>query len=485
MLNFINRKKYELSLWLLILAYILYFSYFTILRMRTLYASYFDLGIMHQAVYNTFQAIRTADWTRFLEITNPHGFDQVKRMAIHNDVILAPIALLYFIYSGPETLLVLQAIVLALGAIAVYKIALFCFKENKYRKLLGLIFSFSYLMYPPMQKANNFEFHAVTLSTTFLLFLFYFFLIKKYWQAMIFLVLSLLTKEQIGLTTFFFGGYFLYRSWKQKNLIGRNYSLIIMAVSILAFITSVYYIIPLFRGSRHFALSYYENLTENNPLNLIRTIFNADTLRYLFFLLGPLGFLPLISPLLFLISLPELAINLFSSSANMRNIYFHYAAVIQPFIFIAAVFGANSLIIWCKRKFHKDATVALTILLFLTTIIFAYFIGPLPFSRVKEIHPFAYPSKETGVAQLWAKTLKNENLKIMTSGHLGPLFTSRRYYYQFSVNYLLADYVVLQPEEIYNGFQSSETKPAYEEFIKDDRFELIYQQENFEVYKKK
>src|SRR3989344_3918794 len=68
-------------------SYILYFSLFGIMRYEKLYSHYFDLGIMQQTVYNTYQGIRTGDMSRILEVTDPHGStDQVKRMAIHNDV---------------------------------------------------------------------------------------------------------------------------------------------------------------------------------------------------------------------------------------------------------------------------------------------------------------------------------------------------------------------------------------------------------------
>lgn len=116
MLNFINKNKTIIILWFFIVVYIAYFSYFTILRLRTLYASYFDLGIMHQTVFNTYKAIAEKDISKILELTNPFNSLQIKRMAIHNDFLLALLSPFYFIYAGPQTLLVIQTIVLALGA---------------------------------------------------------------------------------------------------------------------------------------------------------------------------------------------------------------------------------------------------------------------------------------------------------------------------------------------------------------------------------
>ncbi|PIQ72034.1 hypothetical protein COV87_00085, partial [Candidatus Roizmanbacteria bacterium CG11_big_fil_rev_8_21_14_0_20_37_16] len=179
-MNFLKKYWQEILLGFITLSYIVYFSLFSILRYRTLYAHYFDLGIMHQTVYNTFMSLKTGDFTRFLELTNPHGFDQVKRMAIHNDIFLAFLAPLYFVYSGPETLLILQTVVIALGAIAVYGISKIVFNKTHNVRLISLFFSFAYLMYPPLQRMNQFDFHAVALATPLLLFMFYCYLNKRY-----------------------------------------------------------------------------------------------------------------------------------------------------------------------------------------------------------------------------------------------------------------------------------------------------------------
>lgn len=99
-----------------VIIFTLYFSLFTIARMRAMYANYYDLGIMHQATYNSYQAIVTGDWSRILEQTNPFGPEQIKRMAIHTDFLLALLAPFYIFYQGAETLLVIQSIIVALGA---------------------------------------------------------------------------------------------------------------------------------------------------------------------------------------------------------------------------------------------------------------------------------------------------------------------------------------------------------------------------------
>ncbi len=436
---------------------------------------------MHQTVYNTYQSLLNLDFSRILELTDPFGPDQIKRMAIHNDILLALLAPLYFIYSGPETLLIVQTVVIALGALAVYGIAQFVFNKNGFKNLVSLVFAAAYLLYPPLQRMNIYDFHAVALATTFLLFMFYFWLKKRYIPSFLFFLLSIISKEQVALTTLFFGLYALYTS--RRNFL---FSLAIISLSIIWFLASVLFVIPYFRGEAHFALEYYEGF---NPANLMKNVFHIDTLRYFFFLFGPLGFLSFFSPLQFLIALPEFAINLLSNSWNMRNIIFHYTAVIQPFVFISAIYGTKKSIEMLERsgkrrriRLDKGAAIALFILFF--TLIFALSKGPLPFSREQDIHPLQYPQVERNEIVQWKQLLQNDAIKVSTTGQLAPHFTSRRYFYTFSEYYYLADYIVLRLGEIYNYPEKDTLIPLYAQLVFDPRFEKVYKKGDFEVYKK-
>ncbi len=504
----IGKYKYQLLLWVFILSYIVYFSYFTILRYKTLYASYFDLGIMQQTVFNTYKGLQAGDLSRILELTDPYGPDQIKRMAIHNDILLALISPFYFIHSGVETLLVIQVVVVALGALAVYKIALHVLGRTPNSYFLSLIFSLSYLLYPPLQKGNIFDFHAVTLATTTLLFMYYFWLVKRYWLSLLFFALSIISKEQVVLTTMIFGLYGFWTFWRSQNNLNENrlpnkvskrqkiFLAVIVAMSIIWFILSIFYIIPLTRGSEHFAIGKYGDFGNSpigiiigiitRPYSILKIFLSQQSLTYYLTLLGPLGFLSLLSPLAFLISFPELAINILSKDPSMRNIYYHYAAVITPFVFISAIYAARNLYKILNNSFfeRKSFYLPLGLYILISSIVFAYWMGPLPGALNQNIHPMKYPQVEAKDTAFWAKTLKDESLKISSTGQLSPFFTSRRYFYTFSRYYNLADYVIVRLNEIYTYYQKEEMIPVYENLKKDTNFELIYQKKNFEVYKR-
>lgn len=479
----------EILLGLLMLSYIVYFSYFSILRYHTLYSHYFDLGIMNQTVYNTFMAIKTGDYSRFLEFTNPHGFDQVKRMSVHNDMFLALLAPFYFIYSGPETLLILQSIVSALGAIALFLIGKKVFSGMHNARVVALFISSAYLFYPPLQGANQFDFHAVVFATPLLLFMFYFFLKKKYWISGILAFLAILTKEQVGLTVAFFGMYVLLVS-SQQSADNSKKSRYMFATSLILigvgwFILSMTVIIPYFRKGVHFALSYFGDFGDSpagifaglirNPQMVLQYIFRTDTYEYLYSTLGPLSFLSFFSPLHLLIAAPEFGINLISKNGSMRSIYYHYTAVITPFIFISVIYGLRHV---------KNYAWFFVALLSVSTIYFSVTMSPLPYSVRGEIEPFTSPKGEMTDVILWQKKLKDDQIKVMATGSIAPYFSSRRYFYYYSERYDLADYIVLSVDEAYNSYGITNGEDIYLKIQTDKRFVSIYDSGSFEVYRK-
>jgi uncharacterized membrane protein len=457
---------------------------------------------MHQTVYNTYDGLRTFNWNKILELTDPHGFEQVKRMAVHNDIMLGLLAIFYFIYAGPETLLVLQSVVTGLGAIFVYKIAQVVLKKSKHVNWIALLFGIAYLFNPALERANIYDFHAVVLATTLLLGMFYFWLTKRYIVSFVLFFLAILCKEEIPLDTFCFGLYILYQEWRAKRLKLNNlhpqiYPLAIMMTSVLWFLFSIFIIIPIFNGGQHFAIQRYQDFGDSasgvmigilqHPANWFRYIFRTDTIRYLFFLLGPVGFFALFSPLTLLIALPEFAINLLSNEWNMRNIIFHYTAVIQPFIFISSIYGfarAQNMIVHLKNFKIKLTQPRLLIYFVILITAFSYFKSPLPYSREADIHPFIYPQKEMIYAQQWADMLKDPTIKISTTGQLAPYFTSREYFYIFSPWYENADYIILRPSEITDYPDKNILIPIYQKLQQDPRYALIDSKENFVVYKK-
>jgi len=251
------------------------------------------------------------------------------------------------------------------------------------------------------------------------------------------------------------------------------------------FLISMMQIIPHFRHGVHFALGYFGDFGDSplnvflglikNPLLVFQYVFRKDTYDYLYNILGPIGFLSFLSPLHLLIAAPEFAINLLSKSGAMRNIYFHYTAVITPFVFISALYGF---------RFLRTYTWIFVTLLTVCTIYFSATTSPLPYSSGREVLPFTSPKADITDIYVWKEKLQDEQIKVMATGSLAPLFSSRRYLYNFSERYDLADYIVLSREEVYNGYESFKMIVPYEKLVNDVKYSNIYKNGSFEVYKK-
>jgi uncharacterized membrane protein len=293
----------------------------------------FDLGNMVQAVWSTAHG-------RPLDVTELDG-EQINRLGAHVDPILAAFAPLWWLWPSPTMLLVVQAAVIALGALPVFWLA----RKHLGSARLGSLFAFVYLLYAPVQWLPLDEFHPVALACPLLAFAVWYLDEERLVAALPFLALAVLTKEELPLVVAGLGVW--YALARGQRVAGAA-----MAIGGVA-LGAVYLglVIPHFREGA--APAFYERYDAvggspggivetafTDPLVLIRAVTEGRDLAYLFQLSLPLIGLFLAAPLLVLPALPELAANLLSEVPTQTSIEFHYTAPIAPFLVTAAVLGA-------------------------------------------------------------------------------------------------------------------------------------------------
>jgi uncharacterized membrane protein len=466
------------------------FSYLSIRRVETLNSYYYDLGIMNQVVYNT-----SRGW--ILEMTNQTLNRNTNRLAIHFDPILALFAPLYRIYPSYMILLIIQSLIVFFGGVIIYLLGKKILKNN----WLSLLFSLSYFFYFQNQRAVLFDFHPVTLATTFLLLAIYFQETKKIFWYWLFIFLSLLTKEHVGLVIVFYS-FYLFFIKKEKKLAVMSF-----VVGLVFFIATVNFIIPYFRGQSHFALNYYQDFGQSpkeifinlakNPIKIITILSSREIIDYLKRLFLPVYF-SLLSPLSLFAILPELMINVLSKNSNMRLIYFHYQSLIIPFLFYSAILGYRNLMKLTNNRLINS--LAIIIFIFFNSQSFHLY-NPWPENLVKE--PTIYHSIANEKSQVIKKLqamFEDDQIKIATTPKLAPFFTNRRYYYNFLYDtawhslgysdelifslkkdiYKAADYVIINKAEV----NSNLTKKFYLNFLADKNYQLYLSESGIEVYKK-
>jgi uncharacterized membrane protein len=293
----------------------------------------FDVGNMVQAVWSTAHG-------RPLDVTELSG-GQINRLGAHVDPLLAALAPLWWVWPSPAMLLVVQAIVLATGAVPVFWLA----RKRLESEWTAALFAVAYLVYAPVQWLALDEFHPVALAAPLLLFALWYLDEERLFAATPFLVLAALTKEEVPLVIAGVGLWYALAHRRRFSGLG------IAAAGVAITLFSLIVVMPHFRGGESSAffdrydavggsLGGIAKTALTDPGVIVRAITEGRDLAYLLQLAMPLAGLFLAAPLLLLGTLPELAANLLSDVPTQTSIEFHYTAPIIPFLVAGAVFGA-------------------------------------------------------------------------------------------------------------------------------------------------
>ncbi|GAB4538417.1 MAG: hypothetical protein Kow0063_26160 [Anaerolineae bacterium] len=359
-------SKRILVLWLLILAYTLFFSVYTLQRHATFNTFAADLSYIDQPMWNTLHG-------RFLERTL--GDRQVSRVAEHLEPIIIPIALIFYVWDDVRAILIVQTIALALGALPVYWIAreqmakVRCQIANlECREIVPFVFVVVYLMFPALQAANVADFHADPFIVAPLLFAFWYASRERYLAMWGWAIVAMSVKENLPTLTFMLGLHLFFSSAPDspasRPVLSRRrlHGLAMMAVSLVWFYVATFLIVaPLARevygtAGPVYLSSRYAGLGEGagGPLVRLRSILSLpgepDRLLYLAGLLASVGWLALLAPEYLLLGLPVLVANLFSNFPGQYSGEQHYSAPLAPVFVIAAIYGFRRLGIAASRR---------------------------------------------------------------------------------------------------------------------------------------
>lgn len=344
------------ALWAMMVAYALFFGTLVVLQHNAFQTTAFDLGNVDQAVWNTIHG-------RPFAMTNIEGL--TNRLGTHVEPILLPVSLLYLVWSDPRALLLLQTVVIALGAWPVHRLAWRALSGQDRapgaasqgvfaEEVLPLLFAAVYLLMPALQSANLFDFHAVALAPTFFLLAFYCLETRRWGGYALFALLTMSCKEDMPLLVAMLGLYALVV--RRERVVG----LATVGVAGAWFLAAVGWIMPHFdtRGVSPLANRYA--YLGDGPLEMGLTLLTrpgvaweqfaaAGGPTYLRDLLAPVAFLSLLAPQVLALALPPLLVNLLSTDGFMHQLQgFHYGVTLVPAVVVSAAYGAG----WLLRRFR-------------------------------------------------------------------------------------------------------------------------------------
>jgi uncharacterized membrane protein len=329
-----------IALAVLVLGFAALFAFLSLERHLAFQSHAFDLGNMDQAAWNTAHG----NMLGFTDM-DVHGRVLTSRLAIHVEPLLVPLSFLYWLHSGPETLLTIQAVVVALGAIPVYLLA----RRLLDGSVLAFAFSIAYLLHPSLQNAVLDDFHPVTLSACFLAWTLYFLHTRQLLWYAVFAVLAASSKEEVGLLIAALGIWL----WVRGNRVAA-------AASVVGgtgwFLVCIGIIIPHynFTGQSPY-LDRYAYLGHGiggilqgvitHPGRLGAALSSSSRHAYLLFLVHPVGLLSLLGAPVLLLTAPVFVINLLSTDPHTYSGYYQYSAELVPVVVISAAYGVR----WLRR----------------------------------------------------------------------------------------------------------------------------------------
>lgn len=355
----------------------------------------FDLGNMTQMVWYTLQG-------KPLYLTGYFGVNFPRWAMSHVDPILLLFVPVFAVVQHPLTLVFSQIILILSSSVILYKIA---FLEHK-SKLVGFLVGLSFLFYPAVGFVTAWTgFHGVSAAIPFFLLAFYMFekmhktgdYSKKskilFWM---FLVITMSGKEQLPLYVVMYGIFILFfrtsepvsfptrsefKVWISSVLKIQSVKigLSMIAVGLIWFYVAFFVIIPNYAplrqagfnefarslginpgsvrdvDSENYFISRYDAFGDSytsvlvgmikNPDDLARIIFGGDKPENMVQTFEPVGYLPFLSPQVFMIAFPDLLINYSTSAGGIgtSEIINHRISMIIPVLFLSSIYSLGLL----------------------------------------------------------------------------------------------------------------------------------------------
>lgn len=279
----------------------------------------------------------------------------------HASLVLVFLVPLYWIIPGTATLLVVQAMVIAAGAIPLYLFARRVLRSEP----LGVCAAFLWLANPAVNGTGMENFHPDSFLGLFLP-LALFALYERKWRLYtVAVVLCLLVKEDVFLIMVPLGVFVAFRFDRRRgvwtaltSVFAAFVGMFLLMKSLIGVPTRNTWRIP-YGGPWGFLR---ELVT--NPLSVARYLVSEDRALYVFQMAAPFAAVFALSPWLTLVAVPVIASNVVSTFWYQHSIQYHYSLVAVPVLVCATVFGVKAVAAkW--RTFVMAGVVATTAITFI------------------------------------------------------------------------------------------------------------------------
>jgi uncharacterized membrane protein len=311
--------------WAMALVFASIYATVSLARFHRMEVWSFDLGIYEQAVrhYASFQA-------PIVDLEGAgHNF-----LGDHWNPAFAVFAPFYRLFPGPVTLLVGQAVVIALAVVPITRAGM-----RHLGRWSGIAVGLAFGMSFGIQAAVDFDFHEVCLAVPLLAFALEAFLARRWPVVVAWAAPLVLVKEDLGLTVAALGLVLV--------LVGaRRWGVGLGVFGLASAALTITVLIPYFNADHGQSKTFLEASKSAAGESLVRRIYDLPfevvtsepRALTLLLLLGVTAFLATQSPLLILV-VPTLGWRFLSTNQNFWGQLYHYDLVLMPIVFAALIDG--------------------------------------------------------------------------------------------------------------------------------------------------
>jgi uncharacterized membrane protein len=423
------------------------------------------------------------------------AFGTDTRLSFHVEPILLPLSLVHLVYPGPQSLLVVQTLVLASGALAARRLAR---RHLPGSHLAELVFPLAYLLTPALQAANLYEFHPVTLTAALLLWAIDLADDRRILPFVAVAVLAIACKEEIGLDVA------LLALWSLRRGMPHRIALPLAAAAVAWSLIGVFVVVPAAQRAEHSTVTSSPYLTRyldrsltvpgkyqhvivadvarswlDHPDRLASLLLGPPKRGFLQRLLAPAGYASLFSPLTLATGLPSALLILLSTDQHMYGGLGHYSAELVGIVIGSAIFGVEGLVSFVRRRSAKRVpmtTLACLVILFVC-LANARLNGLMPLAD-----PFEWPDISAHV-RLGEQMLRliPPTASVSAQDTLDPHLSDRPAIYLFpdtsSADYVALDVaaspIPLDPDSLHRRIEDLLRSRRYDVLFADDGYLLL------------
>ena len=481
-----NRILWKLT-WVPVVALVLWFaifcSYYTVMAHYRMQTTAYDLGIFDNVFYNLTHG-------EFFKATPDLRRGGGPHLQLHVTWVAYLLLPFYALRQQADTLLVMQAVIVALGAIPYFLLARF----RAHSALFGLLICYLYITYAPTHGPVFYDFHFLTIAPAFVGWVIYCFETKRRIGLAIAWVLAMSVREDISATLAALGLFYLLQGQRMRwaaffVVTGTAYLFLMrfwmmpaVAVHPDEFHAHVgMYLKMIAPGHRGYGAVIRTILT--NLVFTLEQVLEERRLTYLLELTVPFLLLPLRHRRTWILLIPAALVCLMSTHPAPFLRQFQYTALWVPFLILGTVVVMSE---WKQSPGGKSKFWAALIAMALTGTVLSYQQGALfqqnDFKGGYRKVQFEFTEADRQRLERFRSVIAEipPDASVLTTENEGPHLSNRPDCFTLRAAYTWADYLVININEARSGRSQSNLRQG----LKTGQYGFVKQVGEYQLWKR-